>query len=339
MFFSKERKTHENIAVTLIWDDIGRLLLIFKAKPGGGVWMLPGGHTEPKKGEDITAAADRENVEETTLSGISGYHFLFYLEDKKDNHPRVFFVHEGFYFKNIPEEDIRLPEKLLKKEGIKEARWFFLDELEGLVLSPIAKEAIEKTLSLAGGQKDVSTIRARNYLQKILAQAQKTIDDPDKLEQVNRAVKELDKLVDGFNKDNESPASRPAGENGKSKKDTIMLVDDDRILGYLLKEFLERSYFVLTFDNPADALNYLKKPREGTVKAVLADYHFPFSPDIETGADFIEIVNRLYPDIKTILFTGDDKAAESHPGPSLKKPIEREAIIRAIEGAEEEKET
>ncbi|MDD2753731.1 MAG: NUDIX domain-containing protein [Candidatus Portnoybacteria bacterium] len=327
----REQKTHENISISLIWDVWDRLLLLFNEKHG--LWMLPGGHSEPEKGENITAAANRENLEETTLSDIEGYRSLFYLEDTKEGRPRVFFVHEGFYLKKDP-QDIKLPKKLLKKEHIREAKWFSLEKLEDLPLSPIAKKAIDMALPLLDRRKDINSNRARNYLQKILSQAQKSINNPNKLKQIDRTIKKLGGLMGGLDKEGGGPAinSPDISENNHEKKDLVIIVDDDRSISSLTKEFLENFYRVFTFDNPTDALKYLEKLPEESIKAILVDFYFPAEANGKTGVDFIKNVNNLYPGIKTILFTGDILEAQKHTGLCLQKPTSFEEILGAIKG-------
>jgi 8-oxo-dGTP diphosphatase len=52
-------------ASACVWKD-GKVLLIERAKPPGGLWSLPGGHVE--FGETALAAAGRELLEETGIT-------------------------------------------------------------------------------------------------------------------------------------------------------------------------------------------------------------------------------------------------------------------------------
>lgn len=55
----------------LVYDDLGRLLLVRRAhEPGKGLWAPPGGRVEP--GEDDHAAVVRELAEETALTVTVG---------------------------------------------------------------------------------------------------------------------------------------------------------------------------------------------------------------------------------------------------------------------------
>jgi len=182
-----EKKKHENIAISLIWDIYGRLLLVLKERKNQeeSIWMLPGGHNKPNE-EDLEGTAKRENVEETTLSGITGYHFLFRLEDNHKNHNRIFFVYEGFHV-NIAKK-INLPKSLLKEESIKKAAWFYLQEIEVLHLSAIATKIIKKRLS-STNQQTFFFHRSANRLQAILLDAQKSIKDKERLKEITREIK------------------------------------------------------------------------------------------------------------------------------------------------------
>jgi len=130
---SKERRF---FALSIIWDIYGRLLLIYKK----GRWMLPGGHIEHTD-EMLHSAAWREGKEEISLDEAN-MRTLFHLEDISHTPSRIFFICEGIHYDQ--DRSKTYSRKLLKKEGIEQARWFRLDEIKKLNLSLIAEEAIRK---------------------------------------------------------------------------------------------------------------------------------------------------------------------------------------------------
>ena len=87
--------------------------------------------------------------------------------------------------------------------------------------------------------------------------------------------------------------------NNDYKTKRIIVVDDDNIVLSTLKMLLEIEGFsnVNYFDKPENALEYIK---ENTPELVLSDF---LMPDMN-GIEFLSEVNKLYPDVSTILLTG-----------------------------------
>lgn len=331
----QERTTHENIALSLIRDAYDRLLLVFKEGKDGqpGVWMLPGGHID--KGEKIKAAADRENVEETTLAGIAGYHFLFYLEEIREEHQRVFFIHEGFYLGDSLQPKIRLPKKLLTKERLTEAKWFAQKELGGIPISSIANEAIKK----AAGLKDVNPSFyhfAMTDFQRLIIYSEKTLGQKE-AKKIKKGVLKLAKIVK--NVDKKTPPIKPKKEPAKvlGQKEIVLIVEDNASLAELTKELLEEFFQVVIFNRPSTATEWLNSSSQNgslpKIKAILVDNHFDNEPAGKNGVKFIREINALYPLIKTILFTASP-VNSGYTGSLLLKPASTEEIISAIKAEE-----
>ncbi|MEA2112652.1 MAG: NUDIX hydrolase [Patescibacteria group bacterium] len=319
----KIREVTENIAVSIIWDINKRLLLIFKERenPDESVWMLPGGHSEPSNDKNLQTTAERENVEETTLSGIAGYNFLFHLEDGDylDKH-RVFFVYEGFYLDVT--KKINLPKELLKKEGIKKAQWFYPHEVKELPLSTMAIKIIDKVL-LPDKQQTSFFARSVNHLQAILGDARNTIIDERKMGELTEEIKTFASFFNQFYAEKDVT---PVKKNvSRKKKELVVIVEDDDDVSETTRCVLEKYFRVIVFNNPTSALEWLVKTTK-EIKAIIVDYHF--STDKKTGIDFINDVNLQSQKIKTVLFTGYKN--ERFDGTVLYKPVTQEELICAI---------
>lgn len=281
--------------------------------------MLPGGHNEPEKGENLESTAKRENFEETTLANIAGYHFLFYLENSYQNNNRVFFVYEGFYVDKT--KRINLPKTLLKEESIKRAKWFALKEIENIPLSAIATRVIKKAL-LPSIRQTSFFHRSANRLQAILLDAQKNIKDKEYLLQVSDKIK----MFTIFLNESQDSNQRNILQSRHRKKELVIIVEDDRSVAEITRDILERNFRVIIFDNPTTTLQWLKMNKQ-KIKAMLVDYHF--SADEKTGIGFIEEVDASYANIKTILFTGFGKI-HNYSGRMLRKPATVEELKEAI---------
>lgn len=315
-------ETSENIAVSLIWDVQGRLLLIFKERKStlDSVWMLPGGHSEPSGDRDIGATAKRENLEETTLEDIAGYRFLFYLEDDFQTKHRFFFIHEGFYLGTS--EEISLPKKLLKKEGIKKAEWFFPHEAQELPISPI----LGRVLKRIDSGKTSFFHRSVNHLQAILGDARKNIRDERKVKEITREIKDFAIFLDQFYDEKSffSSEKKIVG-NFKEEKDLVVVVEDDITVSETTRDVLERYFRVVVFNDPTTTLEWVKNTNQ-RIKAIVTDYHF--HSDKMTGVDLIRETSDFILGTKMILFTGFK--VDDFDGLILQKPVTSEELKCAI---------
>lgn len=320
-----EHKTHEVIAISLIRNTIGQILLVYKAKgQDKGTWILPGGHSEPTKGELVNDAASRENIEETTLAGFAGYRLLFHLEDIKNGQPRIFFIYESFYPESTPEK-ITLPKKILKTEGLEQIRWFYPEQALNLKLSPIARSAIQRII----GQKSSLRRRSADRLHALLSDIERSVRDLQLVGQIRESIESLDRLID------QSPVQEATIKNDgdtqeEVKKEVVVLIEDEEEVRNMTQEALRDNFRVVAFDNPTDALGWLKQSSLSQTKAILVDNHF--KNDLMTGVDFKEQTDTLYPMIKTIIFTGDLQLFLSLENDKLLKPARIKDIIQAIKG-------
>jgi two-component system, OmpR family, response regulator len=111
----------------------------------------------------------------------------------------------------------------------------------------------------------------------------------------------------------------------------VLIVDDELDICYLLSGMLKQRNFVTGFvNNIADAVIALQTDTPGLL---FLDNHLPDG----FGLDFIPFVKKNYPEIRIIMITAHDGAAErkqAHEGGVdlfLAKPLNRKLINDAID--------
>jgi DNA-binding NtrC family response regulator len=87
--------------------------------------------------------------------------------------------------------------------------------------------------------------------------------------------------------------------NGHERQQVVVVVDDEEMVLTSINSFLtlETEYDVVTFTNPAEALEYVK---ENDVDLVLSDY---FMPEMD-GITFLGHVRDAKPQVPRIILTG-----------------------------------
>ncbi len=79
-------------------------------------------------------------------------------------------------------------------------------------------------------------------------------------------------------------------------KDTILYVDDEVLNLQLFTEYFNDDFHIITCESPLECDQYLKSEN---IKVIISDQSMPE----ESGLDFIQRINVVYPDIIKILFT------------------------------------
>lgn len=141
-------------AYAVATDPDDRLLLtrIAEGYPGGGQWHLPGGGTD--YGEQPGAALIRELAEETGQSGR-----LLSLAGVASHRDAASLGPEGYpidwhgvraFYRVVVERPTR-PRVLDSGGSTADARWFRRDELAGLRLTEVTKEALAQTTAATRG--------------------------------------------------------------------------------------------------------------------------------------------------------------------------------------------
>jgi ADP-ribose pyrophosphatase YjhB (NUDIX family) len=115
-----------------VLDPQGRILLVLRGhEPFAGHWSLPSGRCEP--GEDAAAAAAREVLEETGLAVEVGD--LLGVLRRQDAAGRYHYEVHDFACRPVAGA-------LHAGDDAADARWFDVDELPGLDLSPGLLDAL-----------------------------------------------------------------------------------------------------------------------------------------------------------------------------------------------------
>lgn len=126
-------------------------------------------------------------------------------------------------------------------------------------------------------------------------------------------------------------AEKLPAPDGKSKKPTVLLVDDDAKILHTLERMLSRTHAVTAYSEAEEALSILQKK---TFDVVICDLMMPKV----TGWEFLEIVQQLQAKLaeRVILMTGGilqagEKKRASLTGYSiLQKPFSRQQLYEAI---------
>jgi PAS domain S-box-containing protein len=114
----------------------------------------------------------------------------------------------------------------------------------------------------------------------------------------------------------------------------ILVADDDEAVLELLRRSLEeQGYRVLTAANGAEAVSQFRG-RAGEVSLFISDHSMP----VMDGARAIAAIREIRADLPVIILSGDGEAAgvgagDSSPVEQLSKPVELEALLRAVSQA------
>ena len=91
-------------------------------------------------------------------------------------------------------------------------------------------------------------------------------------------------------------------KNGQySRKQSILIVDDEKDLLYVLQEQLSTWYKVEAFDNPQDAIRYAESKLRSSnyFDIILSDIRMPGMD----GSEFARVMKKMFPKAKIILMT------------------------------------
>ena len=274
-------------------------------------WGLPGGHLESfDKGRET--AVGREIKEETKLVNVHGKQWLFSHDETKGNELRLFDVFVGYYYEE------GLPEPLVK-EGIKELRWFTVEEAKKLELTRITQKAIE---FLSQKAEKSFILESLQYLQVIANLAQSQGASGALLGKLKRNLKEVAKAL------SQITFSQKPEERALEEK-TLLIVDDHQETLETFRHNIEsRGYKVYAFSDPGEALFWIKILRK-KINALVVDYHLPKMK----GSVLIRRARRyLSPTAKVILMSADEPGEKEKVGTIfLRKVLWADDIIRAIE--------
>lgn len=86
-------------------------------------------------------------------------------------------------------------------------------------------------------------------------------------------------------------------DNMHDEKLNVLLLDDENDILKALNRVLRMDYNVVTFDNGADALEYLQ---ENPIHIIISDMRMPEMD----GADFLAKAREMQPDTVRLLLTG-----------------------------------
>lgn len=82
---------------------------------------------------------------------------------------------------------------------------------------------------------------------------------------------------------------------------TVLLVEDDWVVGALIQEILEaEGFIVISFDTADDAWSYLRA-HKGSVDLIFSDIHLP---GLKDGVDLAKLAYQRWPNIPIILSSG-----------------------------------
>lgn len=134
----KDSFVFPKVAVGAVVFQKGKMLLVKRANPPQkGKWALPGGSVE--LGETLRKAAEREVREETGLHirAVEPVSVFDLIETDDKGNIRFHYVIVDLSSELIGGE-------LRPADDVSDARWFSLEELEGLDVSSTTREFIEK---------------------------------------------------------------------------------------------------------------------------------------------------------------------------------------------------
>jgi nitrogen-specific signal transduction histidine kinase/ActR/RegA family two-component response regulator len=128
------------------------------------------------------------------------------------------------------------------------------------------------------------------------------------------------------------PASEAAGRIAGGSGETILLVEDERMILSFAKRLLESiGYRVLTADSPMKAAGMIEEDA-GSIDLVITDMVMPGM----SGRELVERITRIRPDIKTIYMSGyRPDVAALHPDSTgnvafLHKPFSRHDLLSVV---------
>lgn len=108
-------------------------------------------------------------------------------------------------------------------------------------------------------------------------------------------------------------------------KDTILIVDDEKILGLMDKMLSKNGFKTLTTKNGVEGLKTFKE-NMNNIKLIIVDEQMP----LMSGSAMMEEIIKIEPNILTIFVTGKSKIAYEGSHHMLKKPFNIIDLINLV---------
>ncbi|MDD5528696.1 MAG: DNA-binding response regulator [bacterium] len=123
----------------------------------------------------------------------------------------------------------------------------------------------------------------------------------------------------------------------KSKKSSVLVVDDESEICKMLKTFFEEERYEVSY--ALTGKDAIKKLKERKFNAVLLDINLP---DIE-GTELIPVFKGIHPDIEVVMITGHStkenaiRALNNNASHYIEKPFNLEELLAKVHGLIEQK--
>ena len=248
---------------------------------------------------------------------IFGKQLIFSHDETKGEELRLFDVYLGYYYED------RSPKPLLK-EGIRELRWFDLEEVKKLELTKITQRAVD---FLEKKTDRTFLSECLHHLQVVINLAQSEGASEVLLEGLRRS---LDESIATLSLVSLTPKSEDKPEDHCLEEEKIVLIVDDHpeMLETLRDAFELQGYKAYIFSNPNEALPWIKLLGK-KIRALIVDYHLP---GIKGNILIEQVKNYLNPKAKIIMISDDEPQEKEKAGTIFfKKILLPNELIRAIE--------
>src|SRR4051812_7586422 len=151
--------TVDLVVFTILDAQLRVLLVKRKEHPFKGTWALPGGFvrvddTGPTQGEDLDAAAHRELLEETGLTGDRVFLEQLYTFGKANRDPRMRVISVAYYALVRPD----LAPIVRAGGDVSDAQWFVVESLKKVELAFDHREVVQTALDRVRGKLDYSNL-------------------------------------------------------------------------------------------------------------------------------------------------------------------------------------
>ena len=151
--------TVDLVVVTIVDAQLRLLLVKRKEHPFKGAWALPGGFvrvedTPDSQGEDLEAAAQRELLEETGLSGDRVFLEQLYTFGKAGRDPRMRVISVAYYALVRPD----LAPIVRAGGDVSDAQWFVVEGLKKVELAFDHRDVVQTALDRIRGKLDYSNL-------------------------------------------------------------------------------------------------------------------------------------------------------------------------------------